>query len=214
MPEARLKPAVWIAEIDAALAVRGINIDIRNAWADLRGVVLHDGAWHKSVKELVVVPYNTLYGGWATNTVVGMQAYLGVSKRHAQGSLYWSRGLVMPGGFDSILAVFNVNTAGVFKALWLTGPSGDRGAERFAGGVVLDHKRIGIARSTDRLWYLQDRPYTCYLVSGHVDNSREGVRELGRIQRLVEEWVEAGARPIEVGFLRMPTTVSTMYVLT
>lgn len=209
-----MTPAEWIKQINAALSVGGINTDIKNAWNELKGKTVYDGAWHKNVKERVVVPYNTIYGGWATSTLVGKKSYLGVSKLHANGSPYWVRGLAMPGGFDSILGVFDNNTAGVFKSLWSTGPSGDRGSEKFAGDTTLDHKRIGMGRSTDRLWYLGDKPYTCYLVSEHVDNTKNGKAELGRIQKLVEKWVEAGDKPIEVGFLKMPTTTTTMYVIT
>ena len=97
-----------------------------------------------------MVPYNTMYGGWAASTIVKTKSYQGVSSLNAKGSPYWVRGLAMPGGFDSILGVFDNNTAGVFKSLWTTGSSGDRGAERL-GGVELAHKRIGVGRSTDRL---------------------------------------------------------------
>jgi hypothetical protein len=212
MPEARKTPAEWIKEITAALTPGGINKDIKDAWNILK-TKTPDGVWHKDVKEKVVVPYNTIYGGWATSTIVGTKSYQGVSSFNAKGSEYWVRGLVMPGGFDSILGVFDNNTAGVFKSLWLTGSSGDRGSERI-GGVELAHKRIGIGRSTDRLWYLSDKPYTCYLVSEHVDTTANGKRELGRINTLVAKWVENGDRAIQVGFLKMPTTVSTMYVIT
>jgi len=207
-------PAEWIKAISAAVNVSGVNADIKSAWNELKIKTLYDGPWHQSVKERVVVPYNTITGGWAASTVVGKKSYLGVSRLNATGSPYWVRGLVMPGGFDSILGVFDNNTAGVFKSLWTTGSSGERGSEKFAGGLSLDHKRIGIGRSTDRLWYLAEKPYTCYLVSEHVDSTKSGVAELGRIQKLVAKWVEDGDTAIQVGFLKMPTTTTTMYVIT
>jgi hypothetical protein len=213
MPEARKTPAEWIKEITIALTPGGLNKDIKDAWNVLKTKMPQDGVWHKDVKEKVVVPYNTIYGGWASSTTVKTKSYQGVSSLNAKGSPYWVRGLVMPGGFDSILGVFDNNTAGVFKSLWQTGSSGDRGSEKL-GGVELAHKRIGIGRSTDRLWYLSDKPYTCYLVSEHVDSTANGKRELGRIDGLVDKWVKAGDTAIQVGFLKMPTTVSTMYVIT
>jgi hypothetical protein len=213
MPEARKTPAEWIKEITTALTPGGINTDIKAAWNLLKTKTVFDGVWHKEVKEKVVVPYNTIYGGWASSTIVKTKTYQGVSSANAKGSPYWVRGLVMPRGFDSILGVFDNNTAGVFKSLWQTGSSGDRGSEKL-GGVELAHKRIGVSRSTDRLWYLSDRPYTCYLVSEHVDSTANGKRELGRIDGLVTAWVKDSDTAIEVGFLKMPTTVSTMYVIT
>ena len=213
MPEARKTPADWIKEITAAVTPSGINADIKTAWNALKVRTIFDGVWHKDVKEKVVVPYNTIHGGWAASTIVKGKGYQGVSRLNAKGSPYWVRGQVMPGGFDSILGIFDNTTAGVFKSLWETGSSGDRGSEDL-GGVTLAHKRIGTGRSTDRLWYLSDRPYTCYLVSAHVDTTAGGQRELGRINGLVAGWVTARDTAIEVGFLKMPTTVSTMYVMT
>ena len=214
MPEARVAPAEWIKLINAAVSVGGINADIKTAWNELKAKTVFDGTWHNNVKERVVVPYNTITGGWAKSTTVGTKSYLGVSKLYATGSSYWVRGLLMPGGFDSILGIFDNNTSGAFKTLWQTGAGGERGSEVFEGGLVLDHRRIGIGRSTDRLWYISEKPFTCYLVSEHVDTSRAGIAELGRIKALVKKWVDDSVKPIEVGFLKMPTTTTTMYVIT
>lgn len=129
MPEARLTPAEWMKQINAALSAGGMNADIKTAWNELKGKTVYDGAWHKNVKERVVAPYNTIYGGWAKNTIVGKTTYTGISELHACGSLYWVRGLVMPGGFDSIRARKSSETTW----FWATSGSGSGGPPTGSG---------------------------------------------------------------------------------
>ncbi|MDI1448039.1 hypothetical protein [Polyangium sp. 6x1] len=211
MPEDRKPLKDWITEIEAAVNKAGINLDVKTRWANLKGQGLKDGAWHKSVKEDVVVPYNVIHGNWAGTKAIGNKNYPGLPKDKAKGSPHFVVGKIMPGGIESILANFSNITKGVFKNLWRDGGSGGRGTEVF-GTVTLDHKRIGAGRATDRLWYLPNSPYTAYLVSGHVDNTQNGQAELGRITNLITGWQNVAA--IDVAYLHLTNTVSSLYVLT
>ncbi len=216
MPEARLTPQKWIEEINKAMEDRTVNVDLRNRWNLLKVARLHDGIWHKNVKEKIVIPYNILHGGWATRGTLNGKSVQQVSSYNAKGTPDLVKGQVMPGGFDNINASLSNHTKNVFKELWGSGgATGGRGVNTFGSGptqVTLDHKRIGVGRSEDRLWYLPRPPFTAYYVSvDHIDSTGPGRRALGSLSSTIESF--GAAQPVQVCYLHLDTTCSQLYVV-
>jgi len=218
MAAARLKPEEWVAEINDTLSKQvGLNPQIRRNWDALKSPPAFNGIWHQRVQKEVATPFNLLHGSWAGTTIVAGKSYKSIPSIHARGLADWCKGDIMPGGYSDLYAGFSKTSKATFKGIWL-GTQVGRGTHIFHNSaktrsVTLQHNNFE-ARTTERVWYTAGVSKTIYALSDHVDSTPKGQKALAALTVQVQGWLDAGARPVQAGFLDQSWAPLELYVIT